>query len=523
MFKKKFIAGGFMSVFFVLFSILIYNATDNFSMLRLTADEKQDHVMTKNVLGTSSTTLYPIADAYTNAAQTSQNYNRTNLDAGIDNNTFIKFDLTSLAGATIVSANLKLYMFLFQSPLSVGTISNNTWSETSVTYNNQPSFVSELDRVGPGSNGWLTVDITSFINSKKGGLASLGFRTFAYLDQFQSSEATNQPNIVIVYNPIPTSTPVPTSTPIPTPTPTRIPTPTPIPTAVPTPTSTPVTGYNIDNLNFGITDLNPWFQSTCGDIRIDTGITDQLSTGNLALITSSSCNTPGIAFSGDVSYDFGKGQISSTSWIVGGPTYPESYSSSSPISSSYRSLNLKAAQAAIVPTDLESICTLSNCTLPGNLSHGVYKASGNVTLNAYNFPANQNYVFLIDGNLTINGRITVPQGSSAIFAVSGNIIVNPSVGTTASSTTTSIEGIYTTDKSFIVNSAGICSDLRLNIAGEVITNAALSGGGTFQNNRDLCDQNSTSPTISFVQRLDFLFSLPSFLRTKNNYSWEAAP
>lgn len=281
-------------------------------------------------------------------------------------------------------------------------------------------------------------------------------------------------------------------------------------------------GGDIINMSFGISNLYPWYQSTCGNIRIDSGISDRIYAGNSALVTNATCTTPGIAFSGNASYSFGKGQISSTNRIVGGTIYPESYNSSSPIASSYTSLSSKTAQAAITPTGLTSICNISSCTLPSNLAHGVYTSNGDVVLNAYTFPANQNYVFLINGNLTINGSITIPQGSSAVFAVSGNIIVNPSVGVIASSASPSVEGIYTTDKSFIVKSAGNCNDLRLNIAGAVITNAAL-GGGIFQNDRDLCGGDSSYPTISFIQRLDFLFSLPTFIRTRNSYSWEAAP
>jgi hypothetical protein len=326
--------------------------------------------------------------------------------------------------------------------------------------------------------------------------------------------------IVAGINPAPI---VPTATPIPTavPTPTTAPT----PTAVPTPTSAPIQG-NIVNLNFGISNASPWMQVVCGDMRVDTGVTNLLPAGQTTITTNSSCASPGIVYTGDTAATFGQGQASSTNQVVGGSTYPEVYTppGSEGIFSAYAYLAAKATGSTGGIINLATICTLSNCTLPANLPHGVYEANGDVTLNGYTFSANQNYVFLINGNLTLNGNVLTPAGtnSSTLFSVAGNIIVPATVGSAAGVTTANLSGIFSTDKSFIMQSAGNCNDLRLNLEGSLIVNAGLAGG-SLQNNRDLCGGDATAPTLELTQRLDFVLNLPDFVKDQSITSAEVAP
>jgi hypothetical protein len=284
---------------------------------------------------------------------------------------------------------------------------------------------------------------------------------------------------------------------------------------------------NISNLNFGITDIRPWIQSVCADVAFDDGFDNPLPVGKSTIATDATCTNPGVVFVGDGPSSFGKGNVSSTGWIAGGTAYPEVHmpQTSSGIFLSYAYMAARAKQASITPIDIATICSLSNCTLPANLPSGVYKANGDISLNAYTFSSNKNYVFLINGNLYINGDIllTKGNGSSAAFSASGNIFVNSNVGnTTASSTVSNLDGFYSSDKSFIVSSQNSCPDRRLNIAGAVIANAAR-GGGSFQNNRDLCGSNSQYPTISFSPRLDLLLSAPSFISHQVSVTAEEAP
>jgi len=280
---------------------------------------------------------------------------------------------------------------------------------------------------------------------------------------------------------------------------------------------------NITNLNFGIIDLYPWIQSVCGDIRDNSGINNDEYYGDHAIVTNGSCAVPGIVYTGGTDANFGKGDASSTQQVVGGFNYPEVSNSGNGSTISYTQLSAKAQTAGLPETNLATICNLGNCTLPGNLPHGIYVANGNVTLNGYTFPANADYVFLINGNLTLTGNLVIPNTSTVIFATAGNIIVNANVGSAANANTPNLDGLYSAGGSFIVQkNAAYCTDLRLNIGGSVLINAGQTGG-SLQNNRNLCLNNAYYPTIQFQQRLDFLLHLPEFVRKIRTVSQELNP
>jgi len=280
---------------------------------------------------------------------------------------------------------------------------------------------------------------------------------------------------------------------------------------------------NIVNLDFGIIDNVPWIQSTCGDIRNDNGIIDQVPTAHQAIITNASCTNPGVAFTGNTDANFGDGQASTTNQVAGGATYPEVYASQSQIATSYTYLNQKAQTAQIPEIALSSVCNITNCTLPANLGHAIYTANGNVTLNGYTFPANENYVFLINGNLTIDGNIQIPAGSTATFSTANNIIITANVGSAQTVTTSNLDGWYVAGNSFITDSTmpGTC-DLRLNIGGAIVVNTEGTGG-TLQNNRNLCAGNALYPSLSITSRLDFLLNAPEFVDEEQTISQELAP
>lgn len=289
---------------------------------------------------------------------------------------------------------------------------------------------------------------------------------------------------------------------------------------------------NISNLNFGIIPNKPWVQFQTNDVRVDAGFIDKISpaaVGGAYASIPGTGGTPGIIMTGGSSPDFGSGQASAQNWILGGLSYPETYSPTKVggvIKMSYAFLSARATQGNITVQDLSSFCSggLANCTLSG-LSHGIYRANGDLTLNTYTFPSNGDFIILVNGNLTIKGRIKVPQGSTAFFSSSGNITVDKSLGEDPSSTSTTIEGVYSADKSFIADGTNNCTigqDLRLNLGGNIITNAGLAGG-SFVDNRDMCTQNGRYPTMQFQERPDFIINIPAFLKVPNYTYQEVAP
>ncbi len=278
---------------------------------------------------------------------------------------------------------------------------------------------------------------------------------------------------------------------------------------------------SISNLNFGVTNEIPWQQSACFDVRDDSGTyADQIPaapscggvSGAYNTITNGSCSTgAGIVFSCDATPDFGQGAANANDWQAGGPgNQQECFTNQGldVIRTSYSYLLTTARQSNITPTNMATICGaggIANCTLSGSLTKGIYSAEGDVHLNAYTFPvdanAPQSFIFLIHGNLYLQGNIIVPAGSVAAFSSSGNIYVDKSVGQVvtnpddASNNNPNIEGLYSADGSFIVssyaNGNNVCNadgsplDKKLNVIGSIVTNAAKTGG-TFTNNRDLC-------------------------------------
>lgn len=298
------------------------------------------------------------------------------------------------------------------------------------------------------------------------------------------------------------------------------------------------TNGNISNLNFGITNVVSWFQTSCGDMRIDSGITDLIpssascnnTSGPYASMTNATCSTPGIIFSGTATANFGQGQASAApyNWTVGNNSIAEKFKPaiSTVIKTAYTSMIAKSRQSGLTPIDISTKCPLNNCTI-SNIAHGLYQTNPasptDLHINNSALSGKQNYVFLVSGDLYLDGSVTIAQGSTATFSVAGNIYINQTVGNaSATDTSANIEGFYSTDKSFIVQSTGTCPDLRLNISGSVIVNASLSGG-SFQNNRNLCGSNASCPTISFTQRPDLILNAPTLMMYSNHIWKEVAP
>lgn len=291
---------------------------------------------------------------------------------------------------------------------------------------------------------------------------------------------------------------------------------------------------SINNLNFGVTNEHSHHTAVCLDIRVDNNggtVTNQLppagtTCGGMnaseAVINNGSCSTgSGIVFSCNGTFDFGLGSADANDWTVGGPSQDaDCYLGGGldVIPTSYEFLTTTARESNITPTNLDNLtnsnpstsCTVTNCSLPADLPKGIYQVNGNLTLNAadYTFPAPPDpstvsyaYIILVNGDLHINGNIYVPRGSVVVFSVSGNIYVDKSVGNVVSDPNNTsvnnpnLEGVYSSDKSFIVESYGsgtaICNldgtplDKRLVVLGVIVTNAAKAGG-SFTNNRDLC-------------------------------------
>jgi hypothetical protein len=153
--------------------------------------------------GTTTTNLNPTADAKVDGSTPSTNFGTTALrvDASPDVRSYLKFDASAVSG-TIDSATLRIWATSSQSVgFDVYGVSDSTWTESGITFANQPSgsiSATKLGSSGPVTAGtWKTVDITALVNAP--GVWSVVLRTTSSTALALSSreDATHPPELVI--------------------------------------------------------------------------------------------------------------------------------------------------------------------------------------------------------------------------------------------------------------------------------------------------------------------------------------
>jgi len=131
-----------------------------------------------------STTLYPTADARVDQANPDLNFG---LDEDLsvltflleeqerNQRSFLKFDLTGLpSGAVITLAKLRCFCRAVEelesgvSDAEARRVTDDSWVEDEITWNNQPAYGSVEDTKVPAV-GWVEWDITSWIQNEWAG------------------------------------------------------------------------------------------------------------------------------------------------------------------------------------------------------------------------------------------------------------------------------------------------------------------------------------------------------------------
>jgi hypothetical protein len=297
---------------------------------------------------------------------------------------------------------------------------------------------------------------------------------------------------------------------------------------------------NISNLNFSVSDSWPWMQFYGLGTRFDDGIDNPLPAsttcggGSFAQGTTSDMSSPGIAFTGDASADYGRGDVSSSGRSVGGISYPEVYSGANSLKTSATGLRSAAEKAGYTIIQLDSVPACSNpdqhCNLQGQMK-GFYATGGDLMIDQPLNIASGNYVIVADGDITFGKdvKITVAQGATLIIAAGKDMIVDQSISPPSNACPVpegQLQGIFSAGRNFIVQgNNGDCSkpaDTMLNIDGSLIINAELNGG-TLQNQRDLCGGNVSYPSLTVTSRPDFILNLPTFIFKENVIMHEDTP
>jgi PKD repeat protein len=151
--------------------------------------------------------LYPTADAFVRATSPNTNFGKVaSLETDIDPNeiTYLNFNLSQLAGKTIVKASLKLKI---SDPTPVAQTlrraSTVGWSETGITYNRRPVFEGIITNFnGRPANSVTDLNVRNVVNLRKGGnltvgITSAGSDSAAYYSR--ESAAANRPQLIIEY------------------------------------------------------------------------------------------------------------------------------------------------------------------------------------------------------------------------------------------------------------------------------------------------------------------------------------
>ena len=194
--------------------------------------------------------LTPTDDTKVNKSSPTTNYGKsTSIEVdggGTYEEIYMKFDLASLAGKSIVSAKLKVKVDnTSTSTQYYKLVSDTSWLETGINYNNRPAKSTTAFATGQGGPSGSTqlIDMTSTVKSILGQKFAFNIDMTASdgygFKSKETSTTSDRPVLIVEYNDSnPTATPSKTPTPKPseTLTPTKTPTPVVPPTVV---TATP--------------------------------------------------------------------------------------------------------------------------------------------------------------------------------------------------------------------------------------------------------------------------------------------
>lgn len=133
------------------------------------------------------TILYPSDDTYVNFSSPNVNFGSSpyllfNVEDAEDdiNRAFLKFDLKGLPAEATVAASLNIYQLdedIDPQPTEVRAVEDDEWTESVLTWSNQPSYGEVLDTKHTSAQGyrWMSWDVTSFVKKELGGDGLVSF------------------------------------------------------------------------------------------------------------------------------------------------------------------------------------------------------------------------------------------------------------------------------------------------------------------------------------------------------------
>jgi hypothetical protein len=115
---------------------------------------------------------------------------------------YLRFDIQGVNGP-VTRVTLRVYANSASSlGYNIGNVTNNTWTESTINYNNAPAIGSSVGSSGPfGAGVWTTVDITSLVTGS--GTLNLGlYTTSSTAISFNSRQSSiNGPQLIVEVGP----------------------------------------------------------------------------------------------------------------------------------------------------------------------------------------------------------------------------------------------------------------------------------------------------------------------------------
>ena len=154
---------------------------------------------------TAVLTFTPVADAYVYQSNPTTNYGTSNLlraDGSPIMRSYLRFNLQGING-TVQRVTLRIYAnSASSSGYDIGNVTDNTWAESTINYNNAPAIGSSVGTSGAfGAGVWTTVDVTSLVTGN--GTLNLGlYTTSATAISFNSQQSSiNGPQLIVETGP----------------------------------------------------------------------------------------------------------------------------------------------------------------------------------------------------------------------------------------------------------------------------------------------------------------------------------
>jgi hypothetical protein len=177
------------------------------------------------------------------------------------------------------------------------------------------------------------------------------------------------------------------------------------------------------------------------------------------------------------------------------------------------------------PTTYDYDTPLSPVSKPSSRATPYY-VKGDMTTGGWSVGNNpdgtgENIVFLVDGNLTLNGPINITPNTKGFvaFIVSGDITVDSAVGGAVSATAPNLQGIYITSPTGTFRSGlSVAGTPRLVVKGTVV-----AGNFLLQRDLDAFGANNTDAAELFIYDPQLLLTMPDQMKELPVVWQEVAP